>query len=276
MFKYINTRLICDFFLFGFATYGVIWLLAESFGAFFPDLQPEGIGWYTAIVSLSVVRGLWSCWPASRVEFDIPASDSVFEIKFGNILDEEDVIVIPVNEFFDGLLGNHVAVSSLHGQFIRDILDGESDTFVNSVNKNLQSTGAIGMHVQRPSGQCTKYAIGTVACVVIPPRRFLFAALTKTDLRSLKASATLIDLLECLTGIWKGVRDHSNGNPVKLPLIGSGLSGVGLPATFLVDMIVTSFVYATKNNKVTDKATLVLPPRLKGELDLKAIKRSYT
>ena len=89
---------------------------------------------------------------------------------------------------------------------------------------------------------------------------FLFAALSETDLHTLKASATADQLSQCLSGIWKAVREHSNGNPVSLPLIGSGLSGVGLPPKYLVEIIVISFVYATKREKVAENVDVWFYP----------------
>ena len=63
---------------------------------------------------------------------------------------------------------------------------------------------------------------------------------------------------------------------VRIPLIGSGLSGTGLPPGNLVEIVVTSFLCHTKERKVADRVTLVLPPRLARSLDLNSIKRSWT
>ena len=276
MIKRFIARVVRVFFLRGFATFCVCWTLVVSFAAFFPHLKPEGFFWYLAIIALSIAHGLWSCWPKSQIEFEIPATDSVFKIKFGNIFDGNDLVVVPANEYFDGLLGDHVSVTSIHGQLIKELLDGKSDTFISSVNTALATAHIKGTKVQRQSGQCTKYPIGTVACITISGRRYLIAALTRIDLNSLKASATLDDLTRCLAGIWEGARNNSHGNTIKLPLIGSGLSGVGLPPKCLIDLIVVSFVYATKQQKVADKAVLVLPPRLKWAVDLNSFKRNWT
>ena len=78
------------------------------------------------------------------------------------------------------------------------------------------------------------------------------------------------------SGSLEGVREYSNGRPVRIPLIGSGLSGTGLPPGNLVETIVTSYLYCTKERKVADKVTLVLPRRLATSLDLNSIKRSWT
>ncbi len=262
-----------DFFVFGFATYGVLWTIVESLGLFFPNQNPEGVYWYSILVVASVIAGLWKGWPKRRVELKIPATDSSIEIKFGDVFLEEGIVVIPVNEYFDGSLGDHVSERSLHGIFVRNVMGGQSNAFYDLVDQALDSVEA--KSVRRKSGRKKQYPIGTVACVDVNGRKYLLAALSRTNLESLKASATVHELWECLSGVWQGVRDHSNGEIVNVPLVGSGLSGVGLPPRNLVEIILTSFVFYTKKQKVADKVTLVLPTRLRWELDLETLKRSW-
>ena len=260
--------------MFGFAAYGALWTAAEPLGAVLKKCKPEGIYWYGAMIMASIVVGLWKCRPRRHVEFKIPGSDSSIRIEFGDIFQNGKVIVIPVNEYFDGLLGDHVSENSLHGQFIKNVLGGQARAFYDLTSEDLQTVSSEEVH--RESGRCSKYPIGTVARADVNDKRFLLAALSRTDVASLKASATLHELWDCLAGIWQGVRDFSNGNSVKIPLLGSGLSGVGLPAKNLIEVIVTSFLYYTKKQKIADRVTLVLPQTLEPEIDLITIKRSWT
>lgn len=270
----MNKRVVQDFFSFGFGAYGILWTTIVSFGFFFKNSKPEGVYWYASIVFASVVIGLWRCWPRQHVKLKIPASDSSIEIKFGDIFEGEGVVVIPVNEYFDGSLGDHVSENSLHGLFIRDVLGGQSNAFFDLTSKALESV--VAEEVQRNSGRSKKYPIGTVACVDINQKRFLLSVLSRTELATLKAFATVHELWDCLAGIWRGVRNYSNGNCVKVPLLGSGLSGVGLPPKNLIELILTSFLYYTKKQKVADKVILVLNSKLKEEIDLETIRRSWT
>ena len=275
--SYVNKLKVWDFLLGGFATYGAIWAVLEPIGAFLPAWMPEGLGWFVGHVILSIIGGGWHARPASRIEFQIPGSDSCFEIKFGDVLKGEGVAVIPVNEYFDGELGDLVSEESLHGRFIRDILGGVAKSFFDLTAKELANVDPEDKkNVPRPSGQCVRYPIGTVARADVNEKRYLLAALSHTDVESLSAHATVQDLWTCLTGVWKAIREYSNGRPVRIPLIGSGLSKIGLPPANLIEVIATSFLCDTKQRKVTDKVTLVLPCRLAGKLDLKSIKRSWT
>ena len=259
-----------------YAAYKFLWTISESCGSFIDICKLEGYLAYTVFVVISIIIGLYMYWPKRRIEIQMPGSDSSFEVKFGDIFEGEGVIVIPVNEYFDSELGGHVSETSLHGQFIRDILGGQSDTFERRVDESLQSNNVRAIPVKRNSGRTLKYPIGTVAKVDDKrSRRFLLAALSRTDIQTLKASATSDELWDCLAGIWNGIRDYHNGNAVRIPLIGSGLSSVGLPARILIGIIITSFFYHTKRGKIAGKVTLVLPDTMKGKMDLTTIERSW-
>ena len=274
--KYVSARHAQEFVVGGFATYGALWVGVESIGAFFSSLRPEGLVWYSALVAVALVGGIWRAWPTQRIEFPIPGSDSSFEIRCGNVLEGAGVIVIPVNEYFDGELGDHVSETSLHGQFIKNVLAGQARTFADLTSGALTGVTPEERSVTRQSGRRHRYAIGTVARVDLNEQRYLLVVLSRTDLVTLKASATEHDLWTCLAGIWKGIREYSNGRPVRIPLVGAGLSGTGLPPGNLIEIMVTSFLCSTKERKVADRVTLVLPPRVARSLDLNSIKRSWT
>jgi hypothetical protein len=54
-----------------------------------------------------------------------------------------------------------------------------------------------------------------------------------------------------------------------MPLIGGGLSGVGLPARNLLQILITSFSYYTKKEKIAGQLTVVLSKSLAKEIDLR-------
>ena len=252
---------------------GVLFLPVVTLGFFVPSLKPEGLIWFCVFWIVCIALGIRRVF-RNRISFRVPASDSSFEIKYGDIFDDDGVIVIAVNEYFDGMLGCHVSETSLHGKFIKDKLGGQSETFIKLTRGALAGVEPEET-VTRCTGECDRYPIGTVARVSINEQCYLLSVLSHTTISSNKAFASVEDLLTCLAGVWKGVREHSGGRPVRIPLIGSGLSGIGLPEKVLTGIIVTSFICHTKKEKVADKVTLVLPRRLRGTLDLNTIGRSW-
>lgn len=257
------------FFINGFAVYGLIWTLVESIGAFFAQIKPDGIAQYAFLVIPSIVFGTWRAWPVSRIEVSVPNSDSVLCIEFGDVLTKQGCIAIQVNEYFDSILGDHVSPNSLHGRFIRDVLRSQSADFDAHVSRALSTVSY--ENVQRERGNTKRYKIGTTASVDLGPNRYLLFAFTKTDINTLKASASVHELWDALSGLWASVRVRSNGDPVYMPLIGGGLSGVGLPARNLLQILMTSFSYYTKKEKITNRLTVVLHKDLKREIDLREL-----
>ena len=256
--------------LFSFAAYGAMWTAVESISAFIETMKPGGWRSYATLVVASLAYGLWKAWPARKVEIGVPNSDSSVNIQFGDLLKMNGCIAIQVNEYFDSLLGNHVSTKSLHGIFIRDVLGGQSATF-DSLVRNALSTTPFEV-VKRKSGNTHRYRIGTTAAVDINSRRFLLFAFARTDLSTLKAQATIHDFWEALSGLWEGVRVHSNGENVYVPLLGSGLSGVGLPERQLLELMILSFFYHSKKNKIAKCVTIVVHSSLRAKINLLALK----
>lgn len=257
------------FFVNGLATYGLLWTFVESVGTFFSQIKPDGLAQYAFLVVPSIAFGVWRAWPVSKVELTVPNSDSVLCIEFGDIWEKRHCIAIPVNEYFDSLLGDHVSPNSLHGQFIRDVLRSQSADFDAHVARAL--TNQPFDDVPRTSGNSKRYKIGTTASIDLGPKRYLLFASAKTDIATLKASASVHELWDAFAGLWSSVRVRSNGDPVYMPLVGGGLSGVGLPARNLLQILMISFSYYTKKEKITNRMTIVLQKSLSKEIDLREL-----
>ena len=61
-----------------------------------------------------------------------------------------------------------------------------------------------------------------------------------------------------LNSLWQRVRIESGGHAVNLPLVGSGLSGLGLPTRDLLNLIILSAITETKAREVTQGIRIVL------------------
>lgn len=266
-------RAASRFVLFGFATYGVLWTLVESVSSYFPHLKPEGFAGYGLLLLASGAVGTWRAWPTTKIEVKIPNSDSSMCVEFGNVFDKAGCVAIQANEFFDSHLGDHVSPNSLHGQFIRDVLGGQSSSFDTLVSNAL--AGEPFEPVPRTTGNTKKYRIGTTASIDVNGKRYLLFAFTKTDTKTLKASATVHELWDALAGLWEGIRIRANGNPVSMALVGGGLSGVGLPVGNLLQIMMISYSYYTKKNKISNNISFVLPTAMSREIDLSTIAEQW-
>ena len=128
---------------------------------------------------------------------------------------------------------------------------------------------------KRKDGEKKRFEIGTVSKINFNGKTYLLAALSHTNSHTFKASATTLELGRCLKGIWKAARTHSRGACVTIPLIGSGLSGVGLPDEYLIQLILISFYESTKERKVTDRLVLVLDENRRSKVNLNTVKERW-
>ena len=181
--------------------------------------------------------------------------------------------MIPVNEFFDSKLGEPVSRQSIHGLFISRCFGGHGASLDTLVDESLKNTPFDD--VQRPEGRQKRYPIGTTAVVPVNEDRYFLVALSKTDLNTLKASADIPELWMALVGLWKQVRISAGGHPVATPLLGGGLSGVGLPGTQLLQLMLLSIVNETKKRKITNDIRITLADDSFDEIDLEVIKNNW-
>lgn len=221
---------------------------------------------------LSLGMGLFKSLPKTSIYFTITNSDTRLNIYFGDLFKGNGIKVIPVNEFFDSEIGDHVSENSLHGMLILNQLNGKSanfDKLVQNALKSLQKTplATIGRH----SGKTKKYEIGTTLPIEVGANKFLLVALAHTDIQTKKASADIECLWKALGGLWKQARISANGNKVVVPLLGSGLAGVGLPVQQLLQIIIISIIKETHQKKITSEIDIVLHERLFDEISLRSI-----
>ncbi len=81
------------------------------------------------------------------------------EIKYGDLIQDEDHKVISVNKYFDSHIGdNIVARNSLHGQLIEKIL-GKKEEFDRLIEKHLFQYEFTEIKRTNPNGKTKKYPV---------------------------------------------------------------------------------------------------------------------
>ena len=257
------------FLAFAFVGYSVIWTALESVSFLFPALKPQGLGTFLVMIVVGVFWGVYRVLPQEHVELRIKSIDTTIKIKFGNIFESEGLKVIPVNEFFDSDLGDHVSSLSIHGQLIESFFSGHPESFDKLVENELD--GKPYEYVNRESGRERRYSVGTTPVIDVNSERFLLPALCNTDLGTLKASCDVPTLWKALMGLWSTARNRANGAAVSVPLIGGGLAGIGLPPSQLLQLILLSIVTSSRERHITSVIHIVLPRECFEEIDLKAL-----
>jgi hypothetical protein len=254
--------------------YGALWTAVESMSYFFTEQRIRGLIGIEWIVLVAAVAGLLAVAQRRSISLRLGAGNTTLRIYFGDLFAAPGHKVIPTNEYFDSALGQHVAPGSIHGRVIERYFSGHPHSFDALVDASLKTVSC--ETVPRTSGRTSRYPIGTTAVVPVKDGTLFLVAVAHTELTTLKAHASTLDLWIALEGLWEKVRVEANGQQVTVPLIGGGLAGVPLPCTALVQCIITSLHAASAKSRVTETVQIVLHESLFPQIDLEVVRQQWS
>ena len=258
---------------FAFTAFSVSFTIIKMITHFFPSVRIDG-PFPLAIISLvGVIYALKKIWKPSKVTVKIANTNSIIEILFGDIFEVDGIRVIAVTEYFDSNIGKPVSDKSLHGIFLMKCFGGHPESFDKQVEEQLR--GIEGKSISKIEGKSTSYPIGTNALISVNQDRYLVFGFAKADPETCKAYSDIAMMWTALQKLWYRARNESSGYPVNLPLVGSGLSGLGLPDRDLLNLIILSIITETKLKQVTHKFRIVLHPDRFENFDLRKVKEDW-
>ena len=228
------------------------------------------------LIGVLIAGSVWflvHVYEPRSVTFQVPTTSSWITIKFGDIFDEASDWLIGVNEFFDSQLGQVIAKTSVHGQFITNVFGGDEGQFRSAVTVAL--TGVPCSATLRPMQPSEAYPIGTTAVVPNGAHRAFLVAMSQTDLQNYKASSTVPMLWEAMKGALQAVQNHGNGQPLAMPLIGNGRSSVNIEPQHLLRLITLALVDFGRKVGLPNQVTIVVHDACFKQLDIREIKRDW-
>jgi hypothetical protein len=258
-----------------FLAYSVLWTLIESITSILSYDDIKGVPYYLTLVIVSFLYGIIKIFQPRSIEFKIPSSDTKVKIFYGDIFSQNGIIAIPVNEYFDSEIGKPVSENSLHGMLIRNYLGGYAISFDQAVQSDLSTANGQEV-IEKVDGKNKKYPIGTTVLITANDSKFLLFAFSHTDPINCKAYADISVMTKSLSGLFEKARNILGGNPINIPLIGSGLSGVGLPTTQLLQLILLALVEETKKREISKEIRIVLHEARFEEIDLELIQKQWS
>lgn len=252
-----------------FAALGAMWSLVEMHAHFFQESAIRGLCAFGSMVLVSIVWAIYRVRVLSTVVLPVPQSNTRIEVVFGDLFAQDGLRVVAVNDFFDSKLGRPVSEMSLHGVLLKKVLGGHPDAFDRQVDAQLSNEPFVT--VTRAEGKDRRFEIGSTALVQANNADYLLFALSRTDSATCKASCDVAMLWDALDRMWQRARVESHGKPIVLPLVGSGLAGVGLPPRELLYLIMLSAVVATRRNHIAACIRVVLHSDQSENIDLRGV-----
>jgi Thoeris protein ThsA, Macro domain len=255
---------------FGFT---VLWTVLEPIFSIGNIKTESYIFWYlSSYTTISFIISLILIYPKRKVEFEFKNTNTKVEIKFGDLFSENGYKVIAVNDYFDSKIGKPVSSKSLHGVFIEKILGGHTEIFDNAVESQLKNK-EIG-ETKRVDGKEKRYKIGETINIEYDKTKYFCFALSNSD-NKCNANSTPSLMLDALGGLWKSIRIEGNGEDINLPLVGDGLSRIGLPQSQLLQLILISLLKSVKERDLSSTIKIILTEKVFEKIDLEIIKNNW-
>jgi len=199
--------------------------------------------------------------------------DTKIKVLFGDIFKQEGWRVIAVNDFFDSIVdGHHIAPNTLHGQMLSNYWGG------NTADWDAQIENAIGDYhheeVDRPTGKRKRFSLGTTARTSIKSDQFLCVALGATN-TELEVHATSEEFLLATKKMLRKARSFCSGEPLSIPIMGSGLLRIGVKFNILVHLILLAVFEETKKSKITNEIRIVIYDGDYSNIDILALEKEW-
>ncbi len=256
-----------------FTAISVMFTVVKVVTHFIPGVEIAGPIPLMAMIFLGLCHGARKVWKPSKILIEMPHSNTIIEVLFGNIFEQSGIKAISVNDFFDSKLGKPVSDKSVHGMFLQKCFGGHPEAFDKQVEQELKSIPH--EEIIKVDGKTKRYPIGTTALIGVNSDKYIVFAFAKSDPETCKAGSDVTMMWIALHELWERARNEAGGHSLNLPLVGSGLSGLGLPTRDLLNLIILSAITETKSKEITQRIRIVLHRSRFDDLDLRDVKMHW-
>jgi len=250
-----------------FSAVGVFAALLGLLGLFFPKSVSELVWmWLAIVVVVSGVYGAVRSWP-QPIEQEYDSPNIRIRIVKGGLFEQPSHLVIGMCDTFDTAVPHIIDRASVQGQFLSEIFDDDVAEFDRQIDEALAGTGSSVIQIAK-EGKTAKYPLGTVAVLRSGARRYFCLAYTQMNELN-EARATVDGIWLSLERLWSAVGAHSNGGTIAMPVIGGGQARISqlLPAQDSIRLVVMSFIFASRKEKVCSGLDICVPSAAYEKLD---------
>lgn len=170
--------------------------------------------WTKALIILIFILvniGITLYYGREKSKVELKITDKIdLKVYYDDLFNQEGIIVIPVNEYFDTLVDEKIISSlSLHGQFVKKIFGGNIEELEKSILIGLQDYQEKSV-VPRTKGNCKKYELGTTISINKDGKNYFLVAFTRfNDLN--KAESFNVDYQIILKSLLDYIHINSQG-----------------------------------------------------------------
>ncbi len=264
-------RKISNFIESTFVAIGYISSFVTIFWAFLPNNMTElankcPVSFLIGLFILSLIFAYYTNRSKNKIKLNL--SDHVkAKIFFGDLFESNEIIVIPVNEYFDTTVDDKIISSkTIHGKFIKKFFGGNEVDLKRQLTNGLSQYKPLEINSERKSGNKVKYPLGTVCEVISDNKIFYLVALTRFNSNH-RAEVNNSEYQRVLCDLFSYIEQNSQGRKVSIPLIGAGHSGVKLSKQKLLEFLLFS-ISLKDDLTLINGVDVVLHESIKKEIDL--------
>lgn len=221
--------------------------------------------------SYAVIKRLYAYFITSiTVHFKNP--NFHITIKYGDLFQEKNNIIIGINNYFDTFLGQQIiAPTSIQGQFEEKYYKDNISNFDNDIDNSIKRKKvSYSENKNKKRGKIKKYPIGTTVTIKSNNRCVFLCAYCNMN-KFCKAKSNIEYLTTSLNELWKEIRNNGECNPVAMALLGTGLSRINISNESILKLILIHFISSSNEEIITKHLTIVLNKKDKNLYNLSNI-----
>lgn len=242
-------------------TIQLLLIIFPTIASKFQGILPIGV-----IAFISLIFGIVQSWPRP-IEMEYSAPKTKIKIIKGDLLTQDEHLVIGVCDTFDTETPHIISKNSLLGQAIDKLYGGDIRKLDELIDQALVET-SFNNREPLKKGKNKQYQLGTVAVVEHSPRLIFFLAYCQMNDKN-QAFGTVDSVWKSLLSLWDAQSEYGNHRPISIPVIGGGQARMSsvLPAQDSIKLIVLSFMFASRKHKITDELRIIIQPSDYDRLD---------
>lgn len=208
------------------------------------------------VPAVALLYAGWKSWPYP-VEQHYSTPDTKIRLVTGDLFEQDTSLVIGMADTFDIETPNIIAQNSVQGQFLERVYRNDVPALRSDLAAALAGKPVMGTVTK--AGNSDRYKLGTVATISHLRKHYFCLAYTTLDEHN-KAFSSIGVLWEALERLWDEIRVKSNGEPVSVPVIGLGQSGMStvLPIQDAIRFLILSFMFSSRKDRVCEELVIVV------------------
>lgn len=202
----------------------------------------------------------------------IKINNSVIEVRVGDIFKENELKVIPFNEYFDTQVDNKIiSEKTLNGMYVNQIFKD-----VNKLNNLMDGDerlkdNFLECNNKRFSGKKNKYKLGSI----FEHENYLLTAFSKFD-EDNRAYLGVSDYINFLLNFWNEVDIVYAGRSISIPLLGSGITRFKgydmISEQELLELLIWSFKVSRIKFKYPSQVSIIIHESTKDKINFYKLK----